>query len=248
MDFSVIIPARYASSRLPAKLLEDINGKSLIEHTYLNALQSSAKRVIIATDDKRIYSVARDFNADVCMTSIDHKSGTSRLSEVVVNLEFDDDEIVVNVQGDEPMLSSEVIDQVACNLIQSEMHVATLCEKIESESLYFDPNCVKVVYSSSAKALYFSRSPIPAFRNNEEIDLSICCRHIGIYAYRASFLKKYSQMHNSILEEVEKLEQLMFLNEGLDIHVELACGSTGYGIDTKDDLIKVKKELENEHY
>ncbi len=220
MDFTVIIPARYASSRLPAKLLEDINGKSLIEHTYLNALQSSAKRVIIATDDKRIYSVARDFNADVCMTSM------------------------VNVQGDEPMLSSEVIDQVACNLIQSEMHVATLCEKIESESLYFDPNCVKVVYSSSGKALYFSRSPIPAFRNNEEIDLSICCRHIGIYAYRASFLKKYSQMDNSIHEEAEKLEQLMFLNEGLDIHVELACGSTGYGIDTKDDLIKVKKELE----
>ena len=243
MDFTVIIPARYASSRLPAKLLEDINGKSLIEHTYLNALQSSAKRVIIATDDKRIYSVARDFNADVCMTSIDHKSGTSRLSEVVVNLEFDDDEIVVNVQGDEPMLSSEVIDQVACNLVQSEMHVATLCEKIESESLYFDKNCVKVVYSSRGKALYFSRSPIPAFRNNEEIDLSICCRHIGIYAYRASLLKKYSQMDNSIHEEVEKLEQLMFLNEGLDIHVELACGSTGYGIDTKDDLIKVKKEL-----
>ena len=248
MDFSVIIPARYASSRLPAKLLEDINGKSLIEHTYLNALQSSAKRVIIATDDKRIYSVARDFNADVCMTSIDHKSGTSRLSEVVVNLELDDDEVVVNVQGDEPMLSSEVIDQVACNLIQSEMQVATLCEKIESKSLYFDPNCVKVVYSSSGKALYFSRSPIPAFRNNEEIDLSICCRHIGIYAYRASFLKKYSQMDNSIHEEAEKLEQLRFLNEGLDIHVELACGSTGYGIDTKDDLIKVKKELENEHY
>ena len=146
------------------------------------------------------------------------------------------------------MLSSEVIDQVAHNLVHSEMDVATLCEKIESESQYFDPNCVKVVYSSRGKALYFSRSPIPAFRTNEEIDLSICCRHIGIYAYRVSFLKKYSQMDNSILEEVEKLEQLTFLNEGIDIHVELACGSTGYGIDTKDDLIKVKKELKNEHY
>ncbi len=177
------------------------------------------------------------------MTSINHTSGTSRLSEVVTNLEFGDDEVVVNVQGDEPMLSSEVIDQVANNLLHSGMHVATLCEKIESESLYFDPNCVKVVYSSIGKALYFSRSPIPAFRKNEEIDLSICCRHIGIYAYRVSFLKKYSQMDNSILEEAEKLEQLTILNEGIDIHVELACASTGYGIDTKDDLIKVKKEL-----
>jgi len=109
--------------------------------------------------------------------------------------------------------------------------------------LYFDPNCVKVVYSSRGKALYFSRSPIPAFRKSKEIDLSICCRHIGIYAYRVSFLKKYSQMDNSILEETEKLEQLTILNEGIDIHVELACGSTGYGIDTKDDLRKVKKEL-----
>ena len=243
MDFSVIIPARYASSRLPAKLLEDINGKSLIEHTYLNALQSSAKRVIIATDDERINTIAKDFSAEVCMTSIGHTSGTSRLSEVVTNLEFDDDEVVVNVQGDEPMLSSEVIDQVAHNLVHSGMHVATLCEKIESESLYFDPNCVKVVYSSRGKALYFSRSPIPAFRKSKEIDLSICCRHIGIYAYRVSFLKKYLQMDNSILEEAEKLEQLTILNEGVDIHVELACGSTGYGIDTKDDLIKVKKEL-----
>ena len=243
MDFSVIIPARYASSRLPAKLLEDINGKSLIEHTYLNALQSSAKRVIIATDDERINSVAKDFSAEVCMTSINHTSGTSRISEVVSNLKLDDNEIVVNVQGDEPMLSPTVIDQVAYNLVNSDMHVATLCEKIESESLYFDPNCVKVVYNSRGKALYFSRSPIPAFRKNEEVDLSICCRHIGIYAYRVSFLKKYSQMDNSILEEAEKLEQLKILNEGVDIHVELACGCTGYGIDTKDDLIKVKKEL-----
>jgi len=243
MDFSVIIPARYASSRLPAKLLEDVNGKSLIEHTYLNALQSSAKRVIIATDDERINSIAKGFNAEVLMTSIAHTSGTSRLSEAVSSLEFDDNEVIVNVQGDEPMLSSEVIDQVANNLVHNEMHVATLCEKIESKSLYFDPNCVKVVFNPGGKALYFSRSPIPAFRNNEEIDLSICCRHIGIYAYRVSFLKKYSQMDNSILEKAEKLEQLTFLNAGIDIHVELACGSAGYGIDTKDDLIKVKKEL-----
>lgn len=243
MDFSVIIPARYASSRLPAKLLQDINGKSLIEHTYLNALQSSAKRVIIATDDERINTVAKDFNAEVCMTSIAHTSGTSRLSEAVTSLAFDDDEVVVNVQGDEPMLSSEVIDQVAHNLVHSEMDVATLCEKIESESLYFDPNCVKVVYNSGGKALYFSRSPIPAFRNGLDIDLDVCFRHVGLYAYRVGFLKKYFQMEKSDLELSEKLEQLTILSNGMDIHVEIACAPTGYGIDTESDLKRAKKEM-----
>ena len=200
-------------------------------------------RVVVATDGPEIGDVVREFGGEVVETSPDLASGTDRVAQACQLLDLPADTSVENVQGDEPMLTSEVIDQVAHNLVHSGMHVATLCEKIENESVYFDPNCVKVVYSSRGKALYFSRSPIPAFRNNEEIDLSICCRHIGIYAYRVSFLKKYSQMKNSILEEAEKLEQLSFLNEGIDIHVELACGSTGYGIDTKDDLIKVKKEL-----
>ena len=133
MDFSVIIPARYASSRLPAKLLEKINGKTLIEHTYSNAVMSSAKRVIIATDDERISKAAQDFGAEVCMTDSSHTSGTSRLSEVVTLLDFNEDEVVVNVQGDEPMMSPNAINQVASNLIKSGMSVATLCEKIENE-------------------------------------------------------------------------------------------------------------------
>lgn len=243
MDFSVIIPARYASSRFPAKLLEDINGKSLIEHTYLNALKSSARRVIIATDDERISNVAKNFGAEVCMTSSTHTSGTSRLFEVVSDLNFDDDEIVVNVQGDEPMLNAEVINQVAFNLVDSCMDVATLCEKIESKELYFDPNCVKVVYNSRGKALYFSRSPIPAFRNEHDIDLDVCFRHVGLYAYRVSFLKKYFQMEKSDLELSEKLEQLTILSNGMDIHVGIACAPTGYGIDTESDLKRVKKEM-----
>ena len=243
MDFSVIIPARYASSRFPAKLLEDINGKSLIEHTYLNALKSSARRVIIATDDERISNVAKDFGAEVCMTSSTHTSGTSRLFEVVSDLNFDDDEIVVNVQGDEPMLNAEVINQVAFNLVDSCMDVATLCEKIESKELYFDPNCVKVVYNSRGKALYFSRSPIPAFRNEHDIDLDVCFRHVGLYAYRVSFLKKYFQMEKSDLELSEKLEQLTILSNGMDIHVGIACAPTGYGIDTESDLKRAKKEM-----
>ena len=243
MGFSVIIPARYASSRLPAKMLKEINGKSLIEHTYSNAVMSSAKRVIIATDDERISKVAKDFGAEVCMTDSSHTSGTSRLSEAVTSLDFNEDEVVVNVQGDEPMMSPNAINQVASNLIKSGMSVATLCEKIESKELYFDPNCVKVVYNSGGKALYFSRSPIPAFRSDLDIDLDVCFRHVGLYAYRVGFLKKYFQMEKSDLELSEKLEQLTILSNGMDIHVEIACAPTGYGIDTESDLKRAKKEM-----
>ena len=248
MDFSIIIPARYASSRLPAKLLKDINGKTLIEHTYSNAVKSDASRVIIATDDVRIKTIAEDFGAEVCMTNDSHISGTSRLSEVVSVLNFQDDDVVVNLQGDEPMMSPSAINQVASNLSSSGMSVATLCEKIDTEEAYFDENCVKVVYNSRGKAMYFSRSPIPAFRDSAKINLDLCFRHIGLYAYRVNFLKDYTNMAISSLEMAEKLEQLTFLTHGFDIHVETSCASTGYGVDTESDLIKVKKELKNEYY
>jgi len=243
MDFSIIIPARYASSRLPAKLLKDINGKTLIEHTYSNAVKSDASRVIIATDDVRIKTIAEDFGAEVCMTNDSHTSGTSRLSEVVSFLNFQDDDVVVNLQGDEPMMSPSAINQVASNLSSSGMSVATLCEKIDTEEAYFDENCVKVVYNSRGKAMYFSRSPIPAFRDSTKINLDLCFRHIGLYAYRVNFLKDYTNMAISSLEMAEKLEQLTFLTHGFDIHVETSCASTGYGVDTESDLIKVKKEI-----
>ncbi|MCS5591805.1 MAG: 3-deoxy-manno-octulosonate cytidylyltransferase [Gammaproteobacteria bacterium] len=245
MDFSVIIPARYASSRLPGKLLKDIHGKTLIEHTYSNAIRSGANRVIIATDDERISDAAKVFGGEVCLTSPSHISGTSRITEVVQTLGIAADKIVVNVQGDEPMLSPNTIDQVAKNLDESGMHMATLCEQIETEDLYFDPNCVKVVYNVRGKALYFSRSPIPAFRNAQELDLGLCFRHIGIYAYRAGFLSQYAQLSTSLLEEAEKLEQLTILKEGFDIHVAPACGPTGFGVDTQHDLDRVIKELKN---
>ena len=243
MDFSIIIPARYASSRLPAKLLKDINGKTLIEHTYSNAVKSDASQVIIATDDVRIKTIAEDFGAEVCMTNDSHISGTSRLSEVVSVLNFQDDDVVVNLQGDEPMMSPSAINQVASNLSSSGMSVATLCEKIDTEDAYFDENCVKVVYNSRGKAMYFSRSPIPAFRDSAKINLDLCFRHIGLYAYRVNFLKDYTNMAISSLEMAEKLEQLTFLTHGFDIHVETSCASTGYGVDTESDLIKVKKEI-----
>ena len=243
MGFSVIIPARYASSRLPAKMLKEINGKSLIEHTYSNAIKSNASRVIIATDDERIKTVAEGFGAEVCMTNDSHTSGTSRIAEAVSFLNFQNDDVIVNLQGDEPMMSPSAINQVASNLVSSGMSVATLCEAIDTEDAYFDENCVKVVYNSRGRAMYFSRSPVPAFRDGENINLDLCFRHIGLYAYRVNFLKNYSNMPISKLETAEKLEQLTFLMEGFDIHVDVSFASTGYGVDTESDLIKVKKEL-----
>ena len=243
MGFSVIIPARYASSRLPAKMLKEINGKSLIEHTYSNAIKSNASRVIIATDNERIKIVAEGFGAEVCMTNDSHTSGTSRIAEAVSFLNFQNDDVIVNLQGDEPMMSPTAINQVASNLVSSGMSVATLCETINTEDAYFDENCVKVVYNSRGRAMYFSRSPVPAFRDGQNINLDLCFRHIGLYAYRVNFLKNYSNMPISRLETAEKLEQLTFLMEGFDIHVDVSFVSTGYGVDTESDLIKVKKEL-----
>ena len=243
MGFSVIIPARYASSRLPAKMLKEINGKSLIEHTYSNAIKSDASRVIIATDNERIKIVAEGFGAEVCMTNDSHTSGTSRIAEAVSFLNFQNDDVIVNLQGDEPMMSPRAINQVASNLVSSGMSVATLCETIDTEDAYFDENCVKVVYNSRGRAMYFSRSPVPAFRDGQNINLDLCFRHIGLYAYRVNFLKNYSNMPISKLETAEKLEQLTFLMEGFDIHVDVSFASTGYGVDTESDLIKVKKEL-----
>ncbi|MDC0553301.1 3-deoxy-manno-octulosonate cytidylyltransferase [Candidatus Pseudothioglobus singularis] len=243
MGFSVIIPARYASSRLPAKMLKEVNGKSLIEHTYSNAIKSDASRVIIATDNERIKIVAEGFGAEVCMTKDSHTSGTSRIAEAVSFLNFQNDDVIVNLQGDEPMMSPRAINQVASNLVSSGMSVATLCATIDTEDAYFDENCVKVVYNSRGRAMYFSRSPVPAFRDGQNINLDLCFRHIGLYAYRVNFLKNYSNMPISRLETAEKLEQLTFLMEGFDIHVDVSFASTGYGVDTESDLIKVKKEL-----
>ncbi|MBT3277024.1 3-deoxy-manno-octulosonate cytidylyltransferase [Candidatus Thioglobus sp.] len=243
MNFSVIIPARYASSRLPAKLLKDIHGKPLIQHTYENALKSGASAVIIATDDQRIKTVAEGFGATVCMTDENHTSGTARISEVLTQLNIDDDEIVVNVQGDEPMLSASVIDQVANNLSQSQMQMATLCEQVIDKTQYLDPNCVKVVFDKFGKALYFSRAPIPYFREAQDFDLSLCYKHIGIYAYRSAFIKQYLNMDSSRFEQVEKLEQLTVLNEGFGVHVAVACADTGFGVDTQADLDQVRDAL-----
>ncbi|SMN11696.1 3-deoxy-manno-octulosonate cytidylyltransferase [uncultured Candidatus Thioglobus sp.] len=242
-DFCVIIPARYASTRLNAKLLQDIHGKTLIQHTYENAKNSGASKVIIATDDARIQRIANDFGANVCMTDKTHTSGTSRIAQALEALGIDDEEIIVNVQGDEPMLGAKVIQQVAQDLASSEMQMATLCEKITDKAQYLDPNCVKVVFNKFGKALYFSRSPIPAFREEIDFTIDLCFKHIGIYAYRSSFIKQYLTMDSSDYEQVEKLEQLTVLNEGFDIHISEACAPVGFGVDTQADLDKVREAM-----
>jgi len=243
MSFSVIIPARYASSRLPAKLLKDIHGKPLIQLTYEKAMNSGASNVIIATDDQRIEKIAQAFGANTCMTGDHHTSGTSRIAEVLTKLAINDDEIIVNVQGDEPMLDPKVINQVANNLKNSQMQMSTLCEQVTDKQQYLDSNCVKVVFDKSGKALYFSRAPIPYFREEADFDLSLCYKHIGIYAYKAGFVKQYLEMDSSRYEQVEKLEQLTVLNEGFDVHVEPACAPTGFGVDTQKDLDNVRNAL-----
>lgn len=240
MSFTVVIPARYQSVRLARKLLLDLAGKSVLERTYDQVRQSKTKRVIIATDSTEIQKVASGFGAEVLLTSTKHRSGTERIIEVVEKINLTDDEIVVNVQGDEPLLPSALIDEVARNLIAAKTPLATLCTPIENLAQYRDENCVKVVFDAQGKALYFSRAPIPHFRHLGSIDLSICYRHIGLYAYTARFLYQYKTQQKSRYEQAEMLEQLGFLNLGFEIRVDVATSPVVGGIDTPLDLEKAR--------
>lgn len=249
MSFIVVIPARYQSTRLPAKPLADILGKTMIERVAEQALQSGAKQVIVATDDQRIVDVLKEVdNIDVCLTSKYHESGTDRLAEVCTIYQFADDEIIVNVQGDEPLIPPSVIKQVATNLfINEQASVATLSAPITDQDDAFNINAVKVVTDKNKLALYFSRATTPWDRDNfteknqqaKNVDLQHLQRHIGIYAYRVFFLKQYAQLSVSPLEMIEKLEQLRVLWHGYKIHVDVACELPPAGVDTADDLQRV---------
>ena len=200
MSFRIVIPARHGSSRLPGKPLIEIAGKPMIQHVLERAQASQAYEVIIATDDVRIEQVARGLGADVCMTSTNHLSGTDRLAEVATMRNFDDRDIIVNVQGDEPYLPPDLINQVAEDLNNhQDADIATLYSPIIQEKHVFDSNVVKVVMDQDGYALYFSRAPIPWIREDSSIDLSSSpklpqYRHIGIYSYQAEFLKNYSEL------------------------------------------------------
>lgn len=238
MTFTVIIPARYAASRLPGKPLLDIAGKSMMQRTFERALQSDAQAVYIATDDVRIEQAAKNFGAHVLMTSEAHRSGTDRLQEAAEQLGLDDDSVIVNVQGDEPMIPPSAINQVAENIgLSKEAGIATLCEVICDQSEIEDPNSVKVVFDANGLALYFSRSTIPA---HASASAKNCYRHIGIYAYRVKVLNQFIAWPASELEIAEKLEQLRALYQGVRIHVAVSTEQIPPGVDTQKDLDLVR--------
>ncbi|WP_312073783.1 3-deoxy-manno-octulosonate cytidylyltransferase [Atlantibacter sp.] len=247
MSFVTIIPARFASTRLPGKPLVDINGKPMIVHVLERALESGADRVIVATDAVAVADAVRAVGGEVCMTRADHESGTERLAEVVEKMAFADDTIIVNVQGDEPMIPPAIIRQVAENLAQRDVGMATLAVPIHSAEEAFNPNAVKVVMDKNGYALYFSRATIPWDRDRfaqsrDAIDGSFL-RHIGIYGYRAGFIRRYVTWAPSALEHIEKLEQLRVLWHGEKIHVGVAREVPGTGVDTQADLERVRAEL-----
>ncbi len=244
--FIIIIPARFGSSRLEGKPLMDIAGKSMINRVYEQASKSTADRVLVATDDQRIADAVAAFGGDVVMTSAAHSSGTDRLQEVAERLGFAADTIIVNVQGDEPLIPPQVIDQVAYNLAaRPQLGVATLCENITDYADFTNPNVVKVVTDANRLALYFSRAAIPwprdHFKDGHQTLPQACLaqRHIGLYAYRVRTLKQFVGWPLAPLEAVEALEQLRFLWHGEGIHVAQADAPVPGGVDTLDDLVRV---------
>jgi 3-deoxy-manno-octulosonate cytidylyltransferase (CMP-KDO synthetase) len=244
--FTVIIPARYASSRLPAKPLAMIGDMPLVQHVYVQAKKSAALRVVVATDDQRIADVVHGFGGQVVMTLPTHESGTDRLEEAVRILGLGDDDIVVNVQGDEPLIPPAVIDQVAVNLANSQVPMATLCEPVSRFSDIRNPNIVKVAMNAQGIALYFSRAPIPYARDDFPVATDECrfdgwFRHLGIYAYRVTLLRQFVSWPMAPLERTEKLEQLRVLWNGIGIHVAESCVSIPPGVDTPDDLERVRR-------
>ena len=249
--FTVVIPARFASTRLPGKPLQMIAGKPMIQHVWEQACKSAAQRVVVATDDARIVEACQGFGAEAVLTRQDHNSGTDRLAEVASQLGLDADAIVVNVQGDEPLIPPAVIDQVAANLAaHTEASMATLAEPIEDVETLFNPNVVKVVSDINGLALTFSRATLPwardAFAKNRDLlpEGVPYRRHIGIYAYRAGFLHDFVNWGPCWLENTESLEQLRALWHGVRIHVADALEAPPGGVDTAEDLERVRRLLE----
>ena len=253
-EFMVVIPARYGSSRLPGKPLADIAGMPMVQRVWHQARASKATRVVIATDDDRIDAAAQAFNAEVVRTSPAHPNGTSRLSEVVATLGVPADTCIVNVQGDEPLLPPALINCVAEALLaRPQVAIATLAEPITDLDTLARASVVKVVRDAKERALYFSRAPIPWPRDRFGTDVfeppagalpeaaQPWLRHIGVYAYRASFLADYAALSISPLEQLEQLEQLRALHHGYAIHVGLSPVAYPAGVDTPEDLARVRQ-------
>ena len=241
MAFKVVIPARYASTRLPGKPLLDIAGKPMVVRVAEQALKSGASEIIIATDFEKIITVVKNHGFNAVMTRVDHQSGTDRIAEVAIKLNWRDDEIVVNVQGDEPLIDPKLIQEVAAHLAQSEDAVmATACHPIQDEASLLNPNIVKVVMDANGNALFFSRAPIPYPRDDVYKTNIQAHRHIGIYAYKVGFLKKYANLAVTELEKIESLEQLRVLHSGYKIAVTVTQNAPASGVDTQTDLDYVR--------
>jgi len=245
MNFVVVIPARYASTRLPGKPLREINGKAMLEHVYQRGVESAASEVVIATDDERISAAAERFGAAVCMTGSQHQSGTERIAEVSDLLDWSDDQIVVNLQGDEPTMPAAVINECASLLQDSSADLATLASPIMSQQDFENPNVVKVIIDDNMNAIYFSRAAIPysSATGNIVVARNVALQHHGIYAYRCSVLRQLVAADPSKLEVCEQLEQLRALSLGLTIRVGRPSRRPGSGVDTEDDLIAVSRKL-----
>lgn len=244
-EFVVVIPARFASTRLPGKALLDLHGKTLLQHVYERGCESGAQEVIVATDDERIASVAESFGATTCMTGVHHESGSSRIAEVADVLDWNDERIVVNLQGDEPTMPAALIDQCAGLLRDASADIATLASPFLSRNDFDNPNCVKVICDDSKRAIYFSRAAIPFAQSSENGDLAqnTALHHHGIYAYRCGVLRQLVAAKPSALEVCERLEQLRALALGMFIAVGIPAQRPGIGVDTEDDLLRAAGEL-----
>jgi 3-deoxy-manno-octulosonate cytidylyltransferase (CMP-KDO synthetase) len=248
-DYRIVIPARMASERLPGKPLLSIAGRSLIEHVYRQACLSGAGGIVIATDDRKIHDTAEDFGAEVLMTSPTHQSGSDRIAECADRLGWADDLLIVNLQGDEPLMPPACLDQVAELLAgDPDADVASLYWPLDNVEEIDNPNVVKAVLDRSGHALYFSRSVVPYPRNWPDTGEALVSgiawkRHIGLYAYRAGALRAFAAMQATPLESAEKLEQLRFLESGRRIRLERACAFIPAGVDTPADLERVRNVL-----
>lgn len=243
VDFTILIPARLESSRLPRKVLADILGLPMIIRVVNQAKKTMARQIIIATDSDEIAQVGQKFNVSVVMTSSYNQNGTDRVAEAVQKIGLKDEEIIINLQSDEPLINPDLINQLATRLTNCTAPVATLAKSIDIPEEYVNPNIVKVVLTKDEEAMYFSRSLIPYIHNHNLP--SHILKHMGLYAYRSKFLKIYRGLEHSLIEQVESLEQLRILWHGYAISVLTTTHEVSIGVDTPKDLNNVIKFIKN---
>lgn len=247
-QYHIVIPARYQSTRFPGKPLVEIAGKPMIQHVYERAQLTTATSIVVATDDERIKQFCVRTNINVLMTSAEHPSGTDRIAEVAQHQGWQDDDIVVGLQGDEPATPPAIVEQLADNIAnRPEADIATLCTPIASATEYTDTDRVKVVFDNAGYALYFSRAPIPHRREQKnKNDFPAAYVHIGLYAYRCRFLQHYRSLEPHVLELEERLEQLRALANGYRIHVDITRTTPAHGVDRPEDVESIERILLSE--